>query len=121
VYFKLESVETIANHIMALYGAKIFAYIKNDNVLDINLERETDDAAIYIHTSHPGVSMVKGPLHERRIDEKYLDGSTVKRAFRLETYRSQGTVSSKNSTQLRCYFVGKCDFVKENPVGEVSW
>jgi len=47
-------------------GGQIFAYIKNENVLDINLERETDDGAIYIHTSRPGVSQVAGPGHEKR-------------------------------------------------------
>lgn len=87
--------------------------------MDINLERETDDAAIYIHTSHPGVSKINGPHQEGRIDEKYLDVSNKERAYRLETYRSQGTVSSKNQTQLRCYFVAKCDFVKPNPSPEV--
>jgi glutamate dehydrogenase len=45
---------------------QIFAYIKNENVLDINLERETDDGAIYIHTSRPGISQVGGPGHEKR-------------------------------------------------------
>ncbi|KAI3634595.1 hypothetical protein MIR68_007506 [Amoeboaphelidium protococcarum] len=118
MYFKLESVENIANHIIALYGAKIFAYIKNDNVLDINLERETDDAAIYIHTSTPGVSQTNGPAHERKIDAKYLDGSTKAKAYRLETYRSLGTVSSANQTQLRCYFIARCDFVKPEPTKE---
>ena len=115
MYFKMESVDSIANHIMALYGAKIFAYIKNENILDIDLQRETEDGAVYIHTSRPGVSLVAGPQHERRVDAKYLDVSTKKKAFRLETYRSLGTVSSANSTQLRCYFVAKCDFVKDDP------
>lgn len=88
-------------------------------MLDINLERETDDAAIYIHTSRPGVSQVNGPDHEKRIDAKYLDNSTRERGFRLETYRSLGTVSSANPTQLRCYFVAKCEFVNPNPTEEV--
>lgn len=66
MYFASESVESIANHIMALYGAKIFAYTKNDHGLDINLERETDEGAVYIHTSHPGVSQLYGPQHEKR-------------------------------------------------------
>jgi glutamate dehydrogenase len=118
MYFKVESVDTIANHIMALYGAKIFAYIKNENLLDIKLERETEEGAVYINTSRPGVSEISGPGHERRIDERYLDDCTPARAYRLETYRSLGTVSSANSTQLRCYFVGKCEFVKETLVGD---
>ncbi|KAJ3410477.1 NAD-dependent glutamate dehydrogenase [Chytridiales sp. JEL 0842] len=120
MYFQQESVDTIAQHILALYGAKIFAYIKNENVLDINLERETEDGAVYINTSRPGVSMQTGPQHERRIDAKYLDDSYKAQAFRLESYRSQGTVSSQLSTQLRCYFVQKCQFEKPDPTPEES-
>ncbi|KAG0011843.1 NAD-dependent glutamate dehydrogenase [Entomortierella chlamydospora] len=118
MYFASESVESIANHIMALYGAKIFAYTKNDNGLDINLERETEEGAVYIHTSRPGVSQLYGPQHEKRIDSKYLDVSNVERAFRLESYRSKGTVSSSSSTQLRTYFVRQCSFVNPTPTKE---
>ncbi|ORZ31905.1 Glutamate/Leucine/Phenylalanine/Valine dehydrogenase-domain-containing protein [Catenaria anguillulae PL171] len=118
MYFMLESVDTIANHIMALYGAKIFAFTKNENVLDINLERETDAGAVYIHTSRPGVSTSTGPQVERRVDNKYIDNSTTEKAYRLETYRSLGTVSSQLATQLRCYFVAQCQFVKTNPTKE---
>jgi glutamate dehydrogenase len=51
---------------MSLYGAKILAFTKNDNVLDINLEKESDDSSVYIHSSKPGVSQVKGPHVERK-------------------------------------------------------
>ncbi|KAJ3105920.1 NAD-dependent glutamate dehydrogenase [Phlyctochytrium bullatum] len=118
MYFQVESIDTIAAHIMALYGAKIFAYIKNENSLEINLERETDEGAVYIHTSKPGVSALTGPQHERRIDAKYLDYSDTSTAYRLESYRSYGTVSSSLSTQLRCYFIRRCNFVKSNPTKE---
>lgn len=40
-----------------------------------------------------------------------MDISNREHAFRLETYRSLGTVSSSMKTQLRCYFVTKCNFV----------
>ena len=65
-YFALESVETIANHIMALYGAKILAYTKHENVLAINLEKESDDSSVYIHSSEPGISQLQGPQCEKR-------------------------------------------------------
>ncbi|KAI9338539.1 Glutamate/Leucine/Phenylalanine/Valine dehydrogenase-domain-containing protein [Obelidium mucronatum] len=117
MYFQVEPIETIAQHILALYGAKIFAYIKNKSALDINLDREHTDGAVYIHTSTPGVSVQDGPQFERRIDENYLDITTKATAFRLESYRSQGTVSSSISTQLRTYFVRKCQFVNTNPTG----
>ncbi|KAJ3021767.1 NAD-dependent glutamate dehydrogenase [Thoreauomyces humboldtii] len=120
MYFQLESVETIAQHIMALYGAKISAFIKNEKALDIELERETEEGAVYINTSAPGISNIDGPQHEQRIDAKYLDLSTKTVAYRLESYRSSGTVSSSLSTQLRCYFVRKCQFVKSDPTEEES-
>lgn len=117
MYFQQESIETIAQHIMSLYAAKIFAFIKNQNVLDINLERETEEGAVYIHTSQPGVSQLSGPQHEKKIDEKYLDGSTG--IYRLESFRSFGAGSSPSqvATQLRCYFIRKCVFA--NPAPEV--
>jgi glutamate dehydrogenase len=40
----------------------------------------------------------------------FLDDSTPQNAYRLETYRSAGGVSSLNTQQLRCYFVTKCHF-----------
>lgn len=118
LYFQLESVETIASHIMALYGAKILSYIKNQDKLTINLERESDEEAVYIHTSDPGISVIEGPQTERRIDERYLDISTKTKAYRLESFRSQGTISSFVSSQLRCYFIRKCNFVKPEPTLE---
>lgn len=62
----METPETISNHIIALYAAKMTAYTRNENVLDINLERETDEGAVYIHTSRPGVSQLAGPQHEKK-------------------------------------------------------
>lgn len=85
----------------------------------MNLEREADDHAVYIHTSKPGVSQLTGTQYEKRIDERYLDYSHTKtKAFRLESYRSQGTVSSAISTQLRCYFIRQCQFVVSEPTPE---
>jgi glutamate dehydrogenase len=113
-YFKMESVETIATHIIGLYGSKILAFTSNKSSLDIKLEQETDDNAVYIHTSTAGVTDPIGPQYERRIDEKFLDPSTPQKAFRLETYRSAGNVSSNLAQQLRCYFVSLCNFVDQS-------
>jgi glutamate dehydrogenase len=118
MYFQQESIETIAQHIMSLYSAKIFAYIKNQNVLDINLERETEEGAVYIHTSQPGVSQLTGPHHEKRIDEKYLDVSGG--LYRLESFRSFGTGPTPVAAQLRCYFIRKCVFPTPQPTPEQS-
>jgi glutamate dehydrogenase len=111
MYFMKESVEVIARHIMALYAAKIFAFTKKETGLSIDLEKETDEGAVYIHSSRPGISRTTGPQYEKRIDSKYLDISCPMKAYRLESYRSTGTVASSLSTQLRCYFVSRCQFV----------
>jgi glutamate dehydrogenase len=116
-YFALESVETISNHIMSLYGAKILAYTKNENVLDINLQKETEDSAVYIHSSEPGVSQIYGPQHERAIDDKFLDKSTPSEAYRVESYRSSSNGGGMTS-QLRSYFVTKCEFENDTPTPE---
>jgi glutamate dehydrogenase len=99
---------------MALYGAKVLAYTKNEKVLDINLQKEAEDSAVYIHSSEPGVSQVYGPQHEKRIDEKFLDISTPSESYRVESYRSSSNGGAMTS-QLRSYFVTRCEFVNATP------
>ena len=62
----MESNETIANHIMALFCAKIQSYTKSKESLDIDFERENEDGAVYMYTSQPGVSNPNGPQYEKR-------------------------------------------------------
>jgi glutamate dehydrogenase len=50
-----------------------------------------------------------------RIDELFLDKSTPETAYRLETYRSAGSISATASQQLRCYFVNQCNFPSSAP------
>jgi len=50
-----------------------------------------------------------------RIDELFLNESTKTKAYRLETYRSTGAISSTISQQLRCYFVSRCFFPSSPP------
>lgn len=91
MYFLMEGVETISNHIMALYAAKMIAFTKNDQRFDVNLEQETEQAAVYIHNSRPGISMTDGPNYERRIDEAYLNKSSADKAYRLVQERDHGS------------------------------
>ncbi|KAL7418622.1 NAD-dependent glutamate dehydrogenase [Cryptotrichosporon argae] len=120
-YFLTETPQVIADHILALYSAKLLAFTKHDpEKLVIDLEKVTPagegkdgkEGAVFIHTSKPGVSTTEGPggTVEKRIDHMYLDASTPEKAYRLETYRSAGAISSTISQQLRCYFVSPCVF-----------
>ncbi|KAH8653588.1 NAD-specific glutamate dehydrogenase [Xylariales sp. PMI_506] len=116
VYFQLESVDVIASHINALYAAKIAAHNHANSQQEIRLDMEATDHAIYIDTSEPGKSALTGPRYEQRLEAKYLDHVGTRR-FRVETFRSPGTISGDESskTSLRCYFVYQCQFVDPNP------
>ncbi|PWN23922.1 putative glutamate dehydrogenase, NAD(+)-specific [Microstroma glucosiphilum] len=117
-YFAMESVSTICDHIISLYGAKILAYTKHSDSLEIDLEHATSNGAVFIHSSPPGASDPDSgakPRYESVIDEKYIDKSTTSSAWRLETYRSKGNVSSSLPQRLRCYFLSKCNFVQPVP------
>ena len=115
MYFQTESVEAIVSHILSLYAAKVAAYARDDKLLEIRLDKEATDHAVYIDTSKPGISVVNGPRYEQRIDEKYLNGSTPRNAYRVETFRSQSLLPESHDQQLRCYFVYQCDFVDNDP------
>ena len=45
------------------------------------------------------------PLLLPRIDELYLDDSTPEKSYRLETYRSAGSLSATSTQSVRCYFL----------------
>ena len=45
----------------------------------------------------------------------YLDNATPENCYRLETFRSTGSVSASATQQLRCYFVSKCTFPPAPP------
>lgn len=103
-----------------MYAAKVAAYARADKKLIIRLDREAEDHAVYIDTSTPGKPNLDGPQFELRIDEKYLTPSKSDKAYRLETFRSGGMMStntdnSPSDEQLRCYFVYKCNFFDESP------
>lgn len=114
LYFRSESVGSLVNHILSLYAGKVAAYSRDDKRLEIRLDREAEDHAVYIDTSTPGVSVLSGPRYEQRIDEKYLNSSNPQKAYRVETFRSSSQLPN-SVQQLRCYFVYKCDFVNPNP------
>ncbi|KAL3496984.1 Glutamate/Leucine/Phenylalanine/Valine dehydrogenase-domain-containing protein [Aspergillus germanicus] len=114
-YFQTETVEAIVTQILSLYAAKVAAYARDDKKLEIRLDKEAEDHAVYIDTSKPGFSSVDGPRYEQRIDKKYVDGSTRENSYRVETFRSPTPVPGDDGQQLRCYFVYKCQFVDPNP------
>ncbi|KAI0181002.1 NAD-specific glutamate dehydrogenase-like protein [Hypoxylon sp. FL1284] len=117
VYFQMETVDVIATHITSMYAAKVAAFARIDKREEIRLDMEATDHAIYIDTSVPGQSSLRGPRFENRLEAKYLDNADPNKRFRVETFRSPGTLSHESSSKgsLRCYFVYQCQFVDSNP------
>ena len=63
-YFTAETAEGVADHVLALYGAKVLAFTKHDpSKLFIELEKINPDGsgAVFIHNSQPGVTATSGP------------------------------------------------------------
>lgn len=118
MYFSTETVEAIVSHIHSLYAAKVAAYARDDKHLEIRLDKEAADHAVYIDTSEPGVTLVSGPRYEQRIDEKYLNNSKGPNSYRVETFRSPSNVPGDSPQQLRCYFVYQAHFANPDPSPE---
>jgi glutamate dehydrogenase len=116
MYFQTESTQVIVNHILSLYGAKVAAYARQDHRLEIRLDKEAEDHAVYIDTSKPGVTVSGGPEYEQRIDAKYLNPSRPSKSYRVETFRAASQdQKDNNAQQLRCYFVYQCSFADATP------
>jgi glutamate dehydrogenase len=50
-YFQNAPVEEIVSHIISLYGSKMLAYAREDQKLDINLEKESENNAVSFMSS----------------------------------------------------------------------
>lgn len=118
MYFSTETSEAIASHILSLYAAKLAAYARDDKKLEIKLAKEAADHAVYIDTSKPGISVLDGAGYEQRIDEKYIDGSSPSRSYRVESFRSGNALPDNPSESLRCYFIYQSEFA--NPDAGVN-
>lgn len=110
MYFATETVDAIASNILSLYAAKLAAFARDDKKLEIRLQKEATDHAVYIDTSKAGISVIDGPRFEQRIDEKYIDGSKPSRSYRVESFRASNALPENPSESLRCYFVYQCEF-----------
>nr|POE48002.1 nad-specific glutamate dehydrogenase [Quercus suber] len=116
MYFSTETAEAISSHIHSLYAAKIAAYARDDKKLEIRLDKEAADHAVYIDTSVPGVATLGGSRFEQRMEEKYLDGGRGLMSYRLETFRSANKIQGGDNNQsLRCYFLYQSTFKNKNP------
>eukprot|EP01104_Vermistella_antarctica_P019825 TRINITY_DN802_c0_g1_i1.p1 TRINITY_DN802_c0_g1~~TRINITY_DN802_c0_g1_i1.p1 ORF type:complete len:1140 (+),score=371.06 TRINITY_DN802_c0_g1_i1:186-3605(+) len=172
-YFQTTEATIVANHILSIYAAKILAKCsanptgggpslderdcdgntigdraRSPAQLDVHLEKEQKNDALYVVGSQPGVTRSPAMHIERRLESKYLNegyrphnsqktaGTSLPRLnshtsfkdlnkdvsvtrsrndnttrvacddasrFRLQCYRTQGTVSPSFSTKLRIY------------------
>jgi glutamate dehydrogenase len=125
-YFEQESAHVISNHIASLYAAKVASVAREGTREEIGLDAEGKDHAIYVDTSERGRSWSRsgGRRYEQRLEEKYLDGSSANKRFRVEAYCSPTNLTGYPSLDpskvpiMRCYFVYECQFVEPSPTTE---
>lgn len=115
MYFSTEAVDAIVSHIHSLYAAKVAAYARDDKKLEIRLDKEAVDHAVYIDTSTPGVSQLDGSQFEKRLETKYLDNARGLASYRVESFRSPSKIPGGSEQTLRCYFVYQSSFKNKTP------
>ncbi|OMH86312.1 NAD-specific glutamate dehydrogenase [Zancudomyces culisetae] len=120
MYFETEDPSSVAEHILGIYAAQMRSFSIKSGKVELNFERKREDSAVFIHTSEPGVSRVDGPHYEERIDDEYLDISTPKCAYNVESHRSKGHISESFRSSIRAYFIRKCEFEVPEPTDEES-
>ncbi len=122
-YFEVESPQIISNHIASLYAAKVASIAREGTREEIGLDAEGKDHAIYVDTSERGRSWSHsgGRRYEQRLEEKYLDGATSNKRFRVEAFCSPANLGNVLPLDplkvpiMRCYFVYECQFDEPNP------
>lgn len=120
MYFSTETADAIVSHIHSLYAAKVAAYARDDHKVEIRLDKEATDHAVYIDTSMPGVTAPDGSQFEKRLEQKYLDGSRGLSSYRLESFRSPSQLPNTDQS-LRCYFIYQASFKNGHPAaGETN-
>jgi glutamate dehydrogenase len=117
MYFSTETVEAVVSHIHSLYAAKIAAFARDDHKVEIRLDKEASDHAVYIDTSVPGVSATNGSQFEKRLEQKYLDSKPGSPSFRMESFRSPSKLPNTDQS-LRCYFIYQSTFKNPTPSPE---
>ena len=124
MYFKSDTAPAIASDIVSLYAAKVAAHARDDKWLDIKFDRESDDHAVYVDASQPGMDQEEGPRYEQRIDEKYLSGSEAGKVYRVEFFQSTNPLPiedlGNDEQSFSYYFVYECRFKNPKPGPEVT-
>ncbi|MCI0511857.1 NAD-glutamate dehydrogenase [candidate division KSB1 bacterium] len=100
-YFKITSLEMIANHIESILAAEIIAMNRGGKELEVDLVSERADSAMYlINDDHQ-----KGIEIERRIENNFPD-------YRMQSYRTAGI---SLESHFRSIFIQKPVYAVENP------
>eukprot|EP01116_Phalansterium_solitarium_P022848 TRINITY_DN770_c0_g1_i1.p1 TRINITY_DN770_c0_g1~~TRINITY_DN770_c0_g1_i1.p1 ORF type:complete len:1067 (-),score=487.40 TRINITY_DN770_c0_g1_i1:382-3582(-) len=121
-YFERNTAQEIAEHIGSLYSAKALAHMSGAG-LELQLADRRKGKALFIVRSTPGSNRSPSSRVEQRIDADYLGEGyrhtgevrpEGEKRFRVECYRTRGTVSPNNSIHLRLYLLTELNFRNPN-------
>jgi len=134
-YFQSSTDDQIAEHILALYSAKLLSATSQQGTLSLRLYQEKEESALYIVPSLSGQPNSPSVKVEHRIESEYLLEGYVNRdinkktgdwdsklpyeiskdGYRVQVYRTSGFISPTSETKLRLYFVQKAQFSHPPP------
>ena len=134
-YFQSSTDEQIAEHILALYSAKLLSATSQQGTLSLRLFQEKEESALYIVPSLSGLANSPSVKVEHRIESEYLLEGYLNReinkksgdwesqlpyeiskdGYRVQVYRTSGYISPSSETKLRLYFVQKANFANPPP------
>jgi hypothetical protein len=109
-YFASQPAEAVSHHITSIYADKLLCLANKSGGLKINICQEGPNGALYACTSIPGSKHSPAVEIERRLSERYLSPHEDGSCFRVQVYRSTGSLSPTEKSQLRLYLVSKAFF-----------
>lgn len=117
-YYDKTEVSTIASTIVSIYAAKVIADAGGDS-FSLRVQREMRSLAMYCVPSFPGRFHGPSEAVEYRLEQRYLregyeavsHSAAGMAPFRLQVYRSSGTVAPTSDLHLRLFFAQEPEFV----------
>mmetsp|Transcript_5048 Transcript_5048/g.7107 ORF Transcript_5048/g.7107 Transcript_5048/m.7107 type:complete len:1008 (-) Transcript_5048:48-3071(-) len=118
-YFETYTAEEIARLISSLYAAKNLAH-QNGSPLDIRVSEGKKGRALYVAHSSPGsrggvCQQIEYHIEAEFMGEGYDRTNTEQRRWRVQCYRTKGTVAPDSTAQLRMYILSEPRYKNPTP------
>ncbi|KAL6065909.1 NAD-specific glutamate dehydrogenase [Balamuthia mandrillaris] len=118
-YFYQYTASFIAQHIQSIFASKMLSMVTGGEI-KIDIKHETEDEAIFMCNSVPGSAQSPAMSIEEKIGRHYLATEGTYNNYRVQVYRSKGTISPDSTSQLRIYVVSRAKYALPREEMEAS-